>query len=126
MWTSRTPRKFSRTGVNISTPYDIGNAIVIVEISSLVLIGIIGTSLIFGLNLSQEAGDIQKSTSPGLLVKSQKLDATVDIKLSNNLELAFILSKVIGDKLSDGTIRNLYTRCRMNLMADPKQDFSDS
>ena len=107
------------TGVNGSTPGNIGNSIGIVEISSPVLIGIIGTDPPCGLNLIQEVGDIQKSTPPDLVRQSQKLDAVVDGKFPNNCNSTSIFSKVIGDKLSDGFSPYLYTRFMMNLTTDP-------
>ena len=69
-WTSRTLQIGSRTGVNRRTTVDIGNAIGIVETSSPVLTGIILTTTLCGLNLSQEVVDIQKFTSQGLVRKS--------------------------------------------------------
>ena len=63
-WTYRTPRRVIRTGIDGSTPGNIGNSIVIVEKFSPDLIGIIGTAPPYGLNLIQKVGDIRKSTSP--------------------------------------------------------------
>ena len=80
--------------------------------SSSVLIGIIGTAPPCGLNLVQEVGH---------KCQSQKLDTVVDKKLPNNIDLTSIFSKVIGDKLSDGSRRDLYIRCKMNLTVDPVQ-----
>ena len=114
---SRTVWQVSRTGVDRSTPGDSGNVIGIVETSSPDLIGIIGTASTCGINLSQEVGNIRKSTSPDLVRQCLKLDATVDRKFSNNPDSTSIFSKLIGDKLSDGSSQGLYTRCRMNLMA---------
>ena len=118
MWMSRTPRRVSRTGVDRTNPGDIGNAIGIVEPTSPVLIGIIGTAPPCGLNVRQEFGDKRKSTPPGLDRQSQKLDVVVDRKLPNNIDSTSIFSKVIGDKLSGGSIQDLYTRCCMNFAAD--------
>ena len=121
VWNHRTSRQVSSTGVTRSTPVSIGNSIGIAENYSLVLIGIIETAPHCDLNLSQEVGNKWQSTSPGLVRKSKKLDAVVDRKLPNNPDSASIFSKVIGDKLSDGSSRDLYTRCRMNLTSDPIQ-----
>ena len=118
-WTSRTPRKVSRTDVYGSTPGGMNNSISIVENSSPDLIIIIGTDPPCGLNLSQEVGDIRQSNSPGLVRQSQKLDAAIDGKFSNNCYATSIFSNIIGDKLSDGSSRDLYTRCKMNLTTDP-------
>ena len=54
VWVHRTPRQVIRTGFNRSTPGDIGNSIGIVEKSSLVLTGIIGTDPPYGFNHSQK------------------------------------------------------------------------
>ena len=48
----------------------------------------------------------------------QKLDAAVDKKLTNDLNLMSIFSKVIGGKLSDSSNGDLYRRCRMNFADD--------
>ena len=49
------------------------------------------------------------------------MDASVDRKFSNNRNLTSIFSKVICEKLSDGSIQYLHTRFRMNLAADTVQ-----
>ena len=92
-WTSRTPRILSRTGIDGSAPGNISKAIGIVETSSPVLIGIIGTAPPCGINLCHEVGDKWQSTFPGLVRKSQKLDVVVDGKLPNNLDLTSIFSE---------------------------------
>ena len=115
VWIHRTPRQVSRRVVDGITPGDICNAIEIVETSSPVLIGIIGTYPLCGLNLSQKVGNKRQYVSPGLVRQYQKFDSIVDRKLSNDRDLASIFSKVIGDKLSDGSIWDLYMRCRMNI-----------
>ena len=106
-WIHRNLRQVSRTGIDGSTPGDIGNSIGIVENSSLSLIGIIGTAPPCGLNLIQEVGDKWKSTFPGLVRKSQKLDVVVDRELPNNIDLTSIFSKVIGDKLPNSSSQDL-------------------
>ena len=45
---------------------------------------------------------------------TQKLDAVVDGKLPDDLDSASISSRLIGHKLYDGSIDDLYLRCRMN------------
>ena len=105
-------------GVDGSTPGDIHNDVSVDEPSSLVLIGTFGTSPSCGLNVSQEVGNKQQSTPPGLVRKSQKMDTDVNIKLRNDLDSTSIFSKLIGHKLSDSSSGNLYTRCMMNFTAD--------
>ena len=46
------------------------------------------------------------------------MDAVVDRKFPDDLDYASILSKVIGNKLSNGSISDLYSRSRMNFTAD--------
>ena len=59
-WTSINTRQVSRTDANIITPGNIGNNIGIVEPSSPILIGNIGTAPPCGLNVIQEVGDKRK------------------------------------------------------------------
>ena len=49
------------------------------------------------------------------------MDAAVDVKFPNDINLASVFSKVMGHKLSDGIRGDLYTRCRMNCVADTVQ-----
>ena len=49
------------------------------------------------------------------------MDAVVDVKLLDDLDSASIFSKVIGHKISDGSIEDLYSRCMMNSAADVVQ-----
>ena len=53
--------------------------------------------------------------------QSQKLDAIVDGKLCDDINLTSIFNKVIGHKLSDGYIGDLYTRFRMIFADNPVQ-----
>ena len=103
VWIFRTTQRVSTNRVDRSTLGDIGNDIGIIEAHPPVMIGSIGTAPPCGLNLIQDVGDIWQSTSPGLVIQSQKLDAIIDGKLSNNQYSTSILSKLIGDKLSDGS-----------------------
>ena len=89
-WISRNLWQVSRTSVNGSTPGDISNDIGIIEPYSTVMIGIIGTDPPCGLNISQEVGDKRQPTSPGLVRKSQKLDAVADGNLSDDWDLTSI------------------------------------
>ena len=85
-WINRNPRQLIRTGVDGSTPGDIGNNIGIVELSPPIMIGIIGTTPPYGINLIQEVSDKWQYNSPGLVRQSQELDAVVDGKFPNNLD----------------------------------------
>ena len=121
MWTARNPWQVSRTGINGITPGSIDNYIGIVEMSSPDLIVVIGVAPPCGLNLSQEVGNKQQSTSPSLVRQYQKLDAAVDKHFSDNCNLTSIFSKVISEKNSDGSRQDIYTHCRMDLTEDPVQ-----
>ena len=81
------------------------------------MIGFIGTSPPCGLQLSQEVGNIKQSTSPVWVRQSQILDAVVDGNFSDNQDLTSIFSKVIGAKLSNGSIQYLYNFYRMKILA---------
>ena len=118
-WNSRTPRQVIRMGINVTTPGNIGHACGISETSSPDMIWIIGaTAPPCGHNVIQEIRDILQSTSP-YFIKSNKLDTSINRQFANNLVAPPIFFEVIGDKLSDSSIRDLYTRCRMNLAEDP-------
>ena len=108
VWINRTLRQVIRKGVDRSTPGDICNFVSVVEPPSPIF-----------LHVSQEVGNKRKSTSLGLVRNSQKLDAVVDRKLTDDINLTSILSKFVGHKLSNGSRGDIYTRCRMNFGADP-------
>ena len=59
-------------------------------------------------------GNIRQSTSPNVR-NTNELNAEADRKLSNNPIVLSVSTRVFGEKLSDISIRDLYTRCRMNL-----------
>ena len=71
--------------------------------------------------MSQEFGNKRESTSPGLVGQYQKLDAVIDVKLPDDLDLTSIFIKIINHKLSYGSIGDLYTRCKMKFAADTVQ-----
>ena len=85
------------------------------------MIVIVGTSPPFGLKVSQQVENKRKSTSPGFVGQSQKLDAVVDGNFPHDLHPALIFSKVIGHKLSGGSSWDLNVRFRMNFAADTVQ-----
>ena len=115
VWTSSTPWQVSRNCADGSTQGNIGNDIGIIETSYPVLIAIIGTNPPCGTNLIQEVWNIQQSTSTVLVRQYQKLDASVDRKLSDNRDATSAFSKVINDKLSNCSNQDLYTCCSINL-----------
>ena len=120
-WINRNLQQVIRTVVDRSTPSEIRDSDSVLEPSSVVMIDIVGVPPPCGLNVSQEVGNKKQSASPGLVRQSQKLDAVVDGKFPNNLDSTSIFSKVIGDKISAGYTRDLYTLCRTNFAADPIQ-----
>ena len=85
------------------------------------LIGIVGTSPPCGFNASLHGANKWQSTSPTLVGNTTKLDDVIDRKFPNDLDSASFFIKVIGHKLSDGSSRDLYLRCRMNFAADVVQ-----
>ena len=58
---------------------------------------------------------------PRLSQTIPKLGAAVEGRLSDNPDPTSILSKVLGDKISDVSSQDIYTCCRMNLTAYPVQ-----
>ena len=120
-WTSRTPQRLRRTGVNPKSQRKFVNDIGIIDASFTALIGITGTAPPCVINLRQEVDNIWKSTPPDLVRQSQKFDAAVDGKFSNNPDSMTIFMKILGEKISNSSIQDLYTICRMNLTADPVQ-----
>ena len=120
-WINMNMRKVSRTGVGGSTPGNISNSVSVIKMSSPVLIGIFGTSLPCGLDVIQKVGNKQQSDSPGLDGQPQKLDAVFDRKLPDDFDITSIFSKVIGEKIFNGSSGDLYKRCRMNFADDPIQ-----
>ena len=121
---SRTPRRFSRTGVKGSTPSSIQSSSN--SNGAGVLIGANDPLCVepdppFGLNMIPGFGDIQQSTFLDLVRQYQKLNANVDGKFSDNWDVTSIFSDILGDNLSKDFSWDLYTRCRMNLTAYPVQ-----
>ena len=71
-----------------------------------------------GLNVIPNIDNIWQSATPDLKT-SNKLDASNYGKFPDNMVAPPIFTDVISDKLSNSSIRDLYTRCRMNLAAHP-------
>ena len=105
--------------VDGSTPGEIFNDVSVIEPPSPVLLEIFSTSPPCGLDSIQHIENKRQSTSLGLVVQTQKLDAVVDRKLPGDIDSASIFSRVNGHKLSDKISGDLYMRCRMNLTGDP-------
>ena len=49
------------------------------------------------------------------------MDVAIDRKFSDNPDSTSIFIKVLGDKIYDGSSRDIYTHYRMNLTAYPVQ-----
>ena len=96
--------KVNRTGVDGSTPGDICNTASVKHAPSPVLFGIVSTSPPCGLNGSLKVINKRKRNSSDFGGKTQKLDAVVEKKIPTNVH--FI--KLIGQKLSDGSINEIY------------------
>ena len=117
-WVNRTPQQVSRTVVDGITPGNIGHTVRIEHDSSPVLIVVIVTPPPCGLNGIMQVENKWQSTSPAVVGNTHKLDAVIDGKLTDDLDSVSIFRKVIVHKLSDGSINDLYLRCRMNFAAD--------
>ena len=120
-WVNMTPRKVIRTGIDGSTPCDMGHVVSIEHDPSPVMIGIVSTYPPCGLNGILQVAKERKSTSPGLGGNTQKLDAVIDGNFPNDLDPASIFSKIMGHKISDGSSDDLYSRCKMNFAGDVVQ-----
>ena len=120
-WINRDPWQVSRTDKDGSTQGGILNAVIIVEPPSPVLDGIFGNAEPSGINMIQQVVNKRQYVSPSLVGQPPKLDAVVDVKFPDDLNLLSIFRKEIGDKLSNHLNSDLYMRCRMNLKAYPIQ-----
>ena len=120
-WVNQTPRQLSRTGVDRSTLCDVCNTVSVKNTPSLVMIGSVNNSPPCGFSRSLQVAKKRKSTSPGLVENTHKLDAVVYRSLSNDLDSESIFSKVIDHKLYNGSSNDLYSHCRMNFVNDPVQ-----
>ena len=117
-WNTRTPQKISTVGVNGNPQGNIGNACGISETSSPDLVGIIEiTAPPCGINIITEIGNKRESATP-YFRNSNKLDTSIDRQFNNNLVTPPILTEVLGDKLSEISIWDIYTHCRVSLVAD--------
>ena len=129
-WTNRTPQQISRTGISRSipiytpiqrgmiksdAPYFSDN---IRTRGTGTRIPIRTTDPPYGFNASPDIDDIWQYPTPDLR-KSKKIDTSIDGRFTQNLVSQPIFTEVLCDKLSDSSCRDIYTRCRMNLTADP-------
>ena len=129
-WTNKTPQRISRNVVDgsipISPPIHSGisksstpaSSDITVTMDAETRIPIGTTAPPCGLRVSPNIDDIQQSATPDLR-KSNKLYTSIDGQFTNNLVAPPIFTEVISDKLSDISIQDIYTHCRMNLTADP-------
>ena len=102
-------------------PKSVFNAVIVEHAPSPLLNVIDATFTPCGLSGSLKVAKKRQSMSPGLGGNTQKLDTAIDGKLPNNLESESIFRKVIGHKLSYGSIGGLYSYFRMNFANDPVQ-----
>ena len=108
-WTSRTPWQICRTGIDRSIPISTPSYSGMIEYSTpdssdntgtrgtgtRIPIGI--TSPLYGLNMILEIDNIRKSATPDL-IKSNKLDNSIDQEFRNNLVALPIFTEVICEK----------------------------
>ena len=124
-WTSRTPWKISRTGIGGSTPISTQIHSLIRKVSTPDSSDSTGTSIpigISGTSTTPPAEDIRRpgignkwqSTSPNIR-NSDKFDAAIDVKFTNDLVVPPIFAEVFSYKLSNRSIRYLYACVGMHL-----------
>ena len=128
VWTSKTPRKISRTGVDVSIPLSTHSGISKCPIpyssdsagtrGDKTRISIEATAPPCGHNVIPEIDDIRQSATP-YSRKSNKLETFIDQKFTNIIAAPPIFTEVLCEKLSNSYSRYLYVRCRMKLVADP-------
>ena len=75
VWVNRNLQRFSRTGINGSTPGSVCNAVIVKHAPSQVLIVIVATYPPCGISGSLQVAKKRQSTSPGLGSNTQKLYA---------------------------------------------------
>ena len=129
MWTNRTLRQIRRTGVDrfipISTPIHSGMSKSSIPGSSDstrtrgtgIRIPIGNTAPCCGLNVSLKIDDIRQPATPNLR-NSNKLDTSIDRKLTNNLVAPPIFTDLIYEKLYNSSIWDIYTSFQMNFVAN--------
>ena len=74
-----------------------------------------------GINRSLQVGKKQQSSSPDKVSNSQKLDTVINRKFTDDQDYTSLLIKLIVHKLSNGSIYDLYLRCRMNFSSNAVQ-----
>ena len=116
-WVNRTPQQVIRTGVDGSTPGNIGHAVNVKHAPSPAFIVIVATSPPCGLDGILQVANKWQFTSLALVGNTQNFDAVIDRNFHYDLDSASISGKVIGHKLSGGSIYDLYLRCRMKFVA---------
>ena len=103
-WVNKAMWQISWTGVNGSTPGNILNAFNIKHDLSPILIEMVSIYPPCGLDVSLRVANKPHSNTPGFIRQTRKLDAVVVGKLPNDLDSSSIFSKLIGHKLSNGSI----------------------
>ena len=122
VWVNWTPSHVRRTGRDGITPGNTGMPVSSKRSPSPILIG--STTIYPACVISGrlKVGNKRQSTSPDEVRNAQNVDTVVDGKLPNNRDYASVFGKVIGCKLSHGSIDDLYPRYRMNfLKKNPNQ-----
>ena len=120
-WVNWYSRHGSRTGRYCSTPGDTGMDVTSKPAPSQVLIGSPTISPSCGIIESLQVGNKQQSTSLDEVRNTQKLDTSVDIKLPDDRDYAYIPSKVIGSDPPHDSSDNLYLRCWKNFSSNVVQ-----
>ena len=105
-------------GVNGGNPGDNGLVVKSKLAPPPVLIGSPIITPACGISGSLKVGKKRQSTSPD---EVSNVDTVVDGKLPDGRYFASVFSKVVGCELSNGSIDDLYLRCRMNFLGNVVQ-----
>ena len=114
----QTPRNVSRTCRDRNTPGNTPYSVRSPQANSPFLIGVIGVSPTIGHSGILQVLNKRQSTVSDEIEDTQKLDTSVDIKLTNDGDSASIFIKVIGRELYHGSSADLYLRCWMDFASN--------
>ena len=114
----QTPRNVSRTCRDRNTPGNTPYSVRSPQANSPFLIGVIGVSPTIGHSGILQVLNKRQSTVSDEIEDTQKLDTSIDIKLTNDGDSASIFIKVIGRELYHGSSADLYLRCWMDFASN--------
>ena len=120
-WVNQTVWQVSPTGINGITPGDIGQYLLSKHVPSPGMIVIVINSTPCGLRGAYRL-QINDNALPLPWSRIPKTGRCRWWKFPNDWDSTSIFSKIMGYKLSDGSIDDFYLRCRMNLASDVVQN----